>query len=136
MAGEINGTNVVIKKGSNAGTDIVGQMEFTLTHAGTPIDISNKSYADFVTLLNGELSSKQLTFAGSLVYNNDSTYRDTVNAAYNGTIEQYSLVWPDGYYITADFMPNGLSDALPHGDKIMTTINYLSSGVFSAPTNV
>lgn len=136
MAGEINGTNVIVKKGANNGTDIVGQMEFTLTHAGSPIAIDNKTYADFVTLMNGELSGKQLTFAGSIVYNNSATYRDVVNAAYNGTIEQYSLVWPDGYYITADFMPNGLSDALPHGDKVSTTINFLSSGAFAAPTNV
>lgn len=136
MAGEINGTNVLIKKGANNGADIVGQMEFTLTHAGSPIDISNKSYADFVTLLNGELSGKQLTFAGTLVYNSDTTYRDVVTASFNGAIEQYSLVWPDGYYITANFMPNGLSDALPHGDKVATTMNFLSSGSFSAPTNV
>ncbi len=136
MAGEINGTNVLIKKGTKTGADIVGQMEFTLTHAGTPINISNKSFADFVTLLNGQLAGKQLTFAGSLVYNSDATYRNVVNAAYNGTIEEYSLVWPDGYYITANFMPNGLSDALPHGDKVMTTINFLSSGSFGAPTNV
>lgn len=135
MASEINGTNVLVKKGTNAGTAIVGQMEFTLTHAGSPIDISNKSYGDFITLLNGELSGKQLTFAGSLVYNSDATYRDVVNASFNGTIEQYSLVWPDGYYITASFMPNGLSDSLPHGDKISTSINFLSSGSFSAPTN-
>jgi hypothetical protein len=135
MAGEINGTNVLIKKGANNGADIVGQMEFTLTHAGSPIDLSNKTYGDFVTLLNGELSGKQLTFAGTLVYNSDATYRNVVTAAYNATIEQYSLVWPDGYYITADFMPNGLSDALPHGDKVATTINFLSSGEFGAPTN-
>ncbi len=136
MAGEINGTNVLIKKGTNTGTDIVGQMEFTLTHAGTPIDISNKSYNDFVTLLNGELSGKQLTFAGTLVYNADATYRDVVNAAYNGTIEEYTLSWPNGYYITANFMPNAPSDALPRGDKVATTINFLSSGSFAAPTNV
>ena len=136
MAGEINGTNVLLKKGTNLGTDIVGQMEFTLSHAGTPIDISNKSYSDFVTLLNGELSGKQLTFSGTLVYNSDATYRNVIDAAYAGTIEQYTIVWPDGYYLTANFMPNQPSDSAPHGDKVSTSISFLSSGSFAAPTNV
>ena len=136
MAGEINGTTVLFKKGTNTGTDIVGQMEFTLSHAGTPIDISNKSYGDFVTLLNGELSGKQLTFSGTFVYNSDATYRNVIDAAYNGTIEQYTIVWPDGYYLTANFMPNQPSDSLPHGDKVSTSISFLSSGSFAAPTNV
>ena len=37
MAGEINGTNVVISNGTGV---IVGQMEATLTYNGTPIDIA------------------------------------------------------------------------------------------------
>ena len=44
MAGEINGTKVLIKKD---GSTIVGQMEATVTFNGTPIDISNKSYQGY-----------------------------------------------------------------------------------------
>ena len=40
MAGEINGTNIVLVNGTG---EIVGQMEGTLTFNGSPIDISNKS---------------------------------------------------------------------------------------------
>ncbi len=134
MAGELNGTNCLLKKGTNTGSDLVGQMEMTIAFGGTPIDISNKSYADFVTLLNGELAGKQITTSGTLVYNSDSTYDDVKNAALSGTIEQYSFVWSDGKYITADFMPNAPSDSNPHGDKVSTSITFLSSGAFSAPT--
>jgi hypothetical protein len=49
MTGEINSTQVII---SNTGGDIVGQMEATITFNGTPIDISNKSYEDWVTLMD------------------------------------------------------------------------------------
>ena len=68
MANEINGTNTVIENGTGA---IVGQMETTLTYNGSPIDISNKSSGDYVSLLNGELSGKQVQFSGTLIYNDD-----------------------------------------------------------------
>jgi hypothetical protein len=135
MSGEINGTNVVVKKGSNTGDTIVGQMDFTMTHNGTPIDISNKSYDDFVVLLNGELAGKQLTLACNFVYNNDTTYTDMIDAAFNGTIEEYTLTWPDGNYITANFMPNGLSITAPQGDKPTASLNFLSSEEFGAPVS-
>ena len=66
MAGEINGTNIVIQNGTG---EIVGQMETTLTMAGTLIDISNKSNGDFITNMAGALAGKQLNFSGTLVYN-------------------------------------------------------------------
>ena len=28
-------------------------------------------------------------------------------------------------------VPNGLSDAIPHGDKVSTSITFLSSGVYT-----
>ena len=39
MSGEINGTNIVIENGTG---EIVGQMEMSLTAAGTLITTSNK----------------------------------------------------------------------------------------------
>ena len=60
MAGEINGTTIILQDGTGA---IVGQMEMTMTFSGTPIDISNKSAGDFITLLDGELAG-----------NNESAY--------------------------------------------------------------
>ena len=74
MAGENNATTIIFQKGATP-ADIVGQGEFTATFGGTPIDISNKSFGDFVTLLDGEMSGKQLVVSGTLIYNSDTVYR-------------------------------------------------------------
>ena len=129
MAGEINGTKVLIKKD---GATIVGQMEATVTFNGTPIDISNKSQGDWVTLLNGELAGKQLQISGTLVYNNDTVYRAVRADALTGTQDTYTVEYTSDAVtdeqFSALFVPNGLSDALPMGDKITTSITLLSSG--------
>jgi predicted secreted protein len=129
MSGEINGTNVIISDGTGA---IVGQMEMTLTYNGTPIDISNKSAGDFVQLLDGELSGKQLQMSGTLVYNDDAQYRKVRADSLVGTQDTYTVTYTSDATTDEEFsatmVPNGLSDALPHGDKVSTTITFLSSG--------
>lgn len=130
MAGEINGTKVLIKKG---GTVIVGQMEATVAFNGTPIDISNKSQGDWVTLLDGELAGKQLQISGTVVYNSDSVYRQMRADALTGTQAVYTVEYTSSSatdeQFSASMVPNGLSDALPMGDKVTTSITLLSSGV-------
>jgi len=132
MSGEINGTNVIIKKG---GSEIVGQMEATLTHNGTPIDISNKSAGDFVTLLDGELAGKQLQLSGTIVYNDDAVYRQVRADALAGTQATYSVEYTSDATtdesFSASMVPTGLSDAIPHGDKVSTSITFLSSSTIS-----
>jgi len=132
MSGEINGTNVIISDGTGA---IVGQMEMTMTFNGTPIDISNKSAGDFIVLLDGELAGKQMQLSGTLVYNDDAQYRATRAASLTGTQDTYTLTYTSDATTDEAFsalmVPNGLSDALPHGDKVSTTITFLSSGVIT-----
>ena len=132
MAGEINGTDIVLKNGTG---DIVGQMEGTLTFNGSPIDISNKSFLDNVTLMDGQLSGKQLQFAGSIVYNDDAQYRKVRGDSISGTQDTYTLEYlsnaTTNESFAASMVPNGLSDALPHGDKVTTSITWLSSGVIT-----
>jgi hypothetical protein len=129
MAGEINGTQVVIENSSGA---IVGQMEMTMTYAGTPIDISNKSFGDFITLKDGQLAGRQLSISGTLVYNDDPTYRKVKADSLIGTQDTYTLTYvgtaATDEAFSALMVPNGLSDAIPHGDKISTSITFLSSG--------
>ncbi len=132
MAGEINGTNVVIANGTG---DIVGQMSMTMTHNGTPIDISNKSNNDFVTLLDGELAGKQLQFSGDLVYNDDTQYRKVRADALSGTQDTYTITLVSSATTDESFsalmVPNGMSDSIPHGDKVSSTITFLSSGAIT-----
>ena len=129
MSGEINGTNVIISNGTG---EIVGQMEMTLTYNGTPIDISNKSAGDFIQLLDGELAGKQLQMSGTLVYNDDVQYRKVRADSLVGTQDTYTVTYTSDAAtdeaFSATMVPNGLSDALPHGDKVSTTITFLSSG--------
>ena len=129
MAGEINGTNVVISNGSG---EIVGQGTGTLTWNTTPIDIGNKSNGDNVTLLDGEGAGKQLQYACDFVYNTGAQYQKVNNDSISNTMDTYTITLPsagttDESY-SALMMPTGLSVAVPHGDKLTSSITFLSSG--------
>jgi hypothetical protein len=130
MAGEITGTAIIINNGTGT---IVGQGDFTHTYGGTPIEIGNKSYGTNITYLNGELATKQHVFSGTLTYNNDDQYRKVRSDAFSGTMDTYTITYT-GSGVAVDesfsgqFMPTGLSDTLPNGAKVETTISFNSSG--------
>ena len=131
MAGEINATNVVISK-SGA---VVGQGAATLTINGNPIDISNKSNGDYITLLDGELASRQLQFSVELVYNNDASYRTLRADDIAGTQAQYTIDYPNSGDTTDEsfsgtFMPTQMSDNLAQGEAVKTNVTFVSSGPF------
>mgnify|MGYP000336055221 CR=1 FL=1 len=131
MAGELNGTQVLIKKGTST---IVGQMEATLTFNGTPIDISNKSHQDWVTLLSGELAGKQLQVAGSIIYTNENAYREMREDAMYGRKANYKVEFADGEEFTASFVPTGLADNFPRGQAQTSSFTLVSSGSVSRIT--
>ena len=124
-----NGTNIVIQ---NINGDIVGQMEMTLSFVGAPIDITNKSHDEGVEIFEGELGIKQLQISGTIVYNDDDQFRKVRHDAFNGILDTYIINYVSNATIveifTASMMPNGLSDAIPHGDKLTTSLTFLSSG--------
>ena len=126
MAGEINGTNILIQKGA-APTDIFGQMEATLTMNGTPIDISNKSLGDFVTMLDAEISSQQIVLTGTMIYNLSDNYEAIKAEAFTGTQDDYIVTFTGGESYSGKFVPSGISDAIPHGDKVSTSFTLSSS---------
>ena len=132
MAGEINGTTVLVSKGAGV---IVGQMEATVTFNGTPIDVSNKSSGNNIVLLDNELAGKQMQIAGTIVYNNDTVYRAIRADALIGAQDTYTITYAGATTtqesFSATMVPTGLSDALPHGDKVSTSITLLSSGVIT-----
>lgn len=132
MAGEINATNVIISNGTG---EIVGQMEMTAAYNGIPIDISNKSNGDFVTLLDNELADRQLQISGTLIYNNDAQFHKVRSDSINGKMDTYTITYPSSgttdESFTATMMPNTLSDSLPHGDKVSTSITFSSSGIIT-----
>lgn len=130
MANEVNGTNVVITNGTG---EIVGQGAGTLTWNSSPIDISNKSNGDNVTLMDTQGSGKQLQYACEFVYNTEAQFQKVSNDAFSNTMDTYTITIPttgttDESY-TALMMPTGQSVAVPHGDKTTTSLTFLSSGV-------
>ena len=140
IAGAINGTYTVV---TDAVGEIVGGGELTNTFNGAPIDISNKSCGDWVVLLDGELATKQFVWSGDFTYNNDAQYRAMRDAAFAGTQVQLTLTYVGSGAATDEsftglFVPTGLSDALPMGAKVATTISFNSSDTVTrtAPTDV
>ena len=131
MAGEINATNTVLQNSQGV---IVGQGAFTHTYAGALIPISNKSYQDYVTNLDGELAGKQHVFAGEFVYNNDAEFRNTRADTFTGIQDTYTLTYVGSGAVTDEsfsglFTPNALSDSLGHGEAGKTSLSFSSSGV-------
>ena len=126
MAGEQNGTNILIQKGASP-TEIFGQMEATIAFNGTPIDISNKSRGDFVAYLDGEAAGKQKVVTGTMVYNVSANYEAIIAEAQNCTQDDYTVTFPSGESYTAKFTPSGISVAIPHGDKVSTSFTLSSS---------
>jgi len=131
MAGELNGTAIIL---NNTTGEIVGQGDFTHTFGGTPIEIGNKSYGDNITYVDGELATKQHVFSGELTYNNDAQFRKVRSDALTGTQDTYTLTYTGSgsatdESFTGSFVPTGLSDSIPQGAKVSTTISFNSSGV-------
>ena len=131
MAGELSGTAIVL---NNTTGDVVGQGDFTHTFGGTPIEIGNKSYGDNVTYLDGELANKQHIFSGEFTYNNDAQFRKVRADAFSGTQDTYTVTYTGSGVVTDEsfsglFVPTGLSDTLPRGVKVATTLSFNSSGV-------
>ncbi len=128
---EINGTDALLYRKSGVNTfAIVGQMEITNAFNNAPIDISSKSTGDFVVSLNGESNTKGLTLSATVLYSDSSEYRLMKLNAENGTIGEYRIDYTTLEVDQVDFfgIPTGISDAMPRGDKVVTTLTIMSTG--------
>ena len=129
MAGELNGTKALVLKGAS---EIIGQGEATLTFNGAPIEITNKSNDDWTTYLDGELATKGFAVSLTCTYNDDATYRAIRADALTGTQAAYSVVFgATGETFAGNFVPTGMSDALPQGATITTSLTLQSSGAIT-----
>lgn len=130
MANELNGTYTVL---NNTTGEIEGQGEFTHTYGGALIEISNKSYGDTVVYLDGELSGKQHIFAGSFTYNAGAQFRKARYDSFVGTQDTYTLTLVGSGATTDEsftglFVPTALSDTIPAGASVTTSLSFNSSG--------
>ena len=130
MSGEINATNVVIENGSGV---IVGQGSGTITWANNPIITSNKSNGDAVTMLDGEGSGKQFTFATEFVWNTDAQFQKAINDSNTNTADTYTVTIPSTGNTTDQswsglMAPLGLTLAAGQGEALKTNLTFTSNG--------
>ena len=132
MAGEKNATTALLYMHNGVNyADLVGQIEITSNLLGAPINTSTKDNNDFVELMNGELAGKGITITGSIVYSSAASFRLMRDAAIAGGEKLFHLDFNGDLETDIIFfngIPTALSDALPMGDKITTSISILSTG--------
>ena len=127
MSGELNGTKVIIANGTG---DIFGQGETSRSNPATPIDISNKSYEDNVTLMDGELSGKQETIPLTITFSDDAEFKKMRSDAVTGVQDTYTITYgASGYIISASFAVTGWSETFPQGGAVTASCTLMSSGV-------
>ncbi len=130
MVGELNGTKAIIQIDFGDGFfNTVGQIEFNSSINANLIDISNKSYSDYVALLDGELSSRQISLTGNIFYNSDQSYRKCKEAALLGqifTILIIDLNQSEAFY-EYDAIISNITDNLGVGDGLSSSITFVSS---------
>lgn len=130
---ELNGTSVVLITSPTVGGDpstvIFGQLEITSVTTGTPIDISNKSFGDFVTLLDGSSASNGFTVTCNFIANTATSYKQMRDRDRTRLIYPYIIEW--GAYRKKFFaMVSAVSDTAPHGDAASCSVTLQTSGPF------
>lgn len=123
---EVNGTTVIIQKD---GAEIIGQMDMTVTHNGAPIPTTNKSGGGWDTFLDGELGTKGVVIAGSIVYNNTIVQQQMLTDAFAGTQAVYSFTYPNtGEAFSGSFVPHARADSLTQSTAVNVAISFTASG--------
>ncbi len=140
MDGELNGTKAIVQIDFGDGFfSTIGQIEFTSTDNSTPIDISNKAYGDYVALLDGELSTKQVSLSGNIFYNSDSSLRNMRVFALRGSQFDLRIVpinEEDDIQEEINYRAeiSAMSDSLNIGEGVKTSVTFLcepfNPGVF------
>lgn len=131
MSGELNGVKalLLISDGAGGYSDIIGQVELSDNMTGAPIDVSNKTLGDYVTYLNNELATNGLTLSGSIVYNNDATFRQFRARRIARLISDFKLSFnaEDTTSLYISGVITQLSDSLAQGDKLTTSFSIQST---------
>ena len=129
MVDEVNSTKAIVQIDYGDGFfTTIGQIELTNSSSSAPIDISNKSYDDYIALMDGELSSRQYSLTGNIFYNSDTSYRKIRELALLGTefrtkILELSDDPEDFIYWT---VISSMSDQLNVGEGIATSVTFLN----------
>lgn len=131
MSGELNGTKAVLQLGTDGNfSTLLGQAELTATINNQLIEITSKSDNDFVVYMNGENSTKGISIPLSVLFNSSADYRAVKQLQRSQQFRDFKLSFNDTDEVDMFLsgMVNGLSDALPMGDKVVSSFSVLSTG--------
>jgi hypothetical protein len=120
-----NGSACIVKRN---GTQIIGQLETSISFTGSLIQLNNGSVDQWVRYLNAELVGRRLQINGPIIYTNDAAFHAVRLDAQTGTKANYSFEYADGEEFAASFIPTNLSDNALMGDKQSSTFSLVSSG--------
>lgn len=132
MIGDLNGTKAVIEIDFDDGFfSTIGQIEFTQSYNASPIEISNKSYLDYVTYLDEGLSSIQFNLSGNIIYNSDLTYRRLRSFANLGQLFNLRIINIKNNSIISEYkaIVSNMDDNAQIGSAVSTSITFLSTFV-------
>jgi len=121
----LNGSKCIIKRN---GSEIIGQMDASISFSGSLIQISNPSNNKWIEYLNAELTGRQLQVSGSITHNNNATYQQLRLDSQSAVKSTYTIEYMSGESFSAYFVPTGLTDASPAGDKLTSSFTLISSG--------
>ena len=132
MIGDLNGTKAVIEIDFDDGFfSTIGQIEFTQSYNASPIEISNKSYLDYVTYLDEGLSSIQFNLSGNIIYNSDLSYRRLRSFANLGQLFNLRIINIKDNTIISEYkaIVSNMADNAEIGSAVSTSITFLSTFV-------
>jgi len=138
MANGFNGGFCKIYKGTFATkTEIVGQGDASLSHAGAPIEINNKSTGGFREDLDGSISTRALDIDIEYSTSDDASFETLVSEAFSATTGEYVFVFTNddastvGYYYEGNFTPVITAESAAKDSAATSTVQFRSSGAYT-----
>ena len=127
MSNGTNGGLCKIYKGTFASkTEIVGQGDATITHAGAPIEINNKSTGGWRCNLTDAISTQALDVAIEFHASDDASIKTLRQEAAAGTQSTYVFDFID-YYYEGTFTPVHNTSTAAKDTAVALAFTFMSS---------
>ncbi len=134
MANGINGGLCMVYSGAYASkAAIVGQGDASITHAGAPIEINNKSSGGWRVNLDGSTSTRAVDIAVDFTVSDDASVQTLITGAFAGTAATYTMDFVD-YYYEGTFTPVISTETAAKDTAATISVTFQSSGEVTRTT--
>ncbi len=106
---------------------VAGVRSRTITINNEQVDITDSDNAPWRTLL-ADAGLRSISITASGVFKDDTAMRKITDEAYNGTLESYQIVFPNGDTLDGEFQISSLEEAGEHTGERTYSISMESSG--------